>query len=149
VGYCAFAAKPSPKRLTQGPYLQIESNAYGPHILRQDSRDSAPGTFLAGRFGRILQAQGFQLDIKAPRFGEPLPATLKDYDGAIVFGGPMSANDEHACCAGDGLDRGCAQGGEAVLGICLGRRCWRAISGTGSARIRKGALRSVLPDPSN
>jgi GMP synthase (glutamine-hydrolysing) len=50
----------------------------------------------AGRFGRILRAEGLELDVRRPRFGDPLPATLKDHAGVIVFGGPMSVNDEKA-----------------------------------------------------
>jgi len=48
----------------------------------------------SGRFGCLLKARGFELDIRRPRFGDPLPQTLADYAGAIIFGGPMSANDE-------------------------------------------------------
>ncbi|MEM6666969.1 MAG: glutamine amidotransferase, partial [Pseudomonadota bacterium] len=33
------------------------------------------------------------LDIRRPRFGDPLPATMDDHAGAVIFGGPMSAND--------------------------------------------------------
>jgi GMP synthase (glutamine-hydrolysing) len=46
-----------------------------------------------GRVGRLLLERGFPLDIRRPRFGEALPTTLADHAGAIVFGGPMSAND--------------------------------------------------------
>jgi len=42
----------------------------------------------------MLQEQGIELDIRRPRFGDPLPESLKEHAGAIVFGGPMSANDE-------------------------------------------------------
>jgi GMP synthase (glutamine-hydrolysing) len=31
--------------------------------------------------------------VRRPRFGEPLPATMAEHSGAIIFGGPMSAND--------------------------------------------------------
>src|SRR4051812_6441169 len=46
-----------------------------------------------GRVGRLLQERGHRLDIRRPRFGDPLPATLSGHAGAAVFGGPMSAND--------------------------------------------------------
>jgi GMP synthase (glutamine-hydrolysing) len=49
-----------------------------------------------GRLGRLLRGQGFELDCRRPCFGDPLPATLKGHAGAIVFGGPMSVNDEDA-----------------------------------------------------
>ncbi|HEV7911228.1 MAG TPA: glutamine amidotransferase, partial [Methylocella sp.] len=47
-----------------------------------------------GRLGRLLRAQGFELDCRRPCFDDPLPETLRNYAGAIVFGGPMSVNDE-------------------------------------------------------
>ena len=46
-----------------------------------------------GRVGQLLSAAGFQLDIRRPPLGDPLPDTLDGHRGAVVFGGPMSAND--------------------------------------------------------
>jgi GMP synthase (glutamine-hydrolysing) len=46
-----------------------------------------------GRVGRLLQERGHRLDIRRPRYGDPLPETLADHAGAVIFGGPMSAND--------------------------------------------------------
>lgn len=46
-----------------------------------------------GRVGLRLAARGFPLDIRRPRFGDPLPDTLEAHAGAVIFGGPMSAND--------------------------------------------------------
>jgi GMP synthase (glutamine-hydrolysing) len=46
-----------------------------------------------GRIGYELTTLGHALDIRRPRFGDPLPETLAEHDGAIIFGGPMSAND--------------------------------------------------------
>ena len=48
-----------------------------------------------GRVGMALRALGARLDIRRTGLGEPLPKTLADHDGVIVFGGPMGANDEH------------------------------------------------------
>jgi hypothetical protein len=45
-----------------------------------------------GHVGQWLVRNGFRLDIRKPRFGEPLPETLADHCGAVIFGGPMSAN---------------------------------------------------------
>src|SRR5262245_40127124 len=47
-----------------------------------------------GRVGQTLRNMGYALDIRRPRFGDPLPQTMHEHAGAIVFGGPMSANDE-------------------------------------------------------
>src|SRR6202022_1533425 len=55
-------------------------------VLHQES--STPG-----RIGNALRALGHQLDIRRPRFGDALPATLEGHAGAVIFGGPMSAND--------------------------------------------------------
>lgn len=55
-------------------------------VLHQET--SSPG-----RIGQMLKRRGHALDIRRPRFGDPLPSTLADHAGAIVFGGPMSAND--------------------------------------------------------
>src|SRR4051794_15518143 len=46
-----------------------------------------------GRIGNALRARGYRLDIRRPRFGDPLPETLDNHAGAVIFGGPMSAND--------------------------------------------------------
>lgn len=47
-----------------------------------------------GRIGRLLEKRGHALDIRRPRFGDLLPGNLGDHAGAVIFGGPMSANDE-------------------------------------------------------
>lgn len=49
----------------------------------------------AGRVGHVLVENGFELDIRRPPLGDPLPETLDGHAGAVVFGGPMSANDHH------------------------------------------------------
>src|SRR5882757_4589510 len=50
-------------------------------------------TSTPGRVGNALRALGHPLDVRRPRFGDPLPKTLDDHSGAVIFGGPMSAND--------------------------------------------------------
>jgi GMP synthase (glutamine-hydrolysing) len=47
-----------------------------------------------GRIGLELKKRGIPLDIRRPRFDDPLPKTLKDHAGAVIFGGPQSANDK-------------------------------------------------------
>lgn len=47
----------------------------------------------AGRVGQVLAESGFDLDIRRPPLGDRLPDTLDEHAGAVVFGGPMSAND--------------------------------------------------------
>ena len=55
-------------------------------VLHQES--STPG-----RIGNVLRALGYRLDVRRPRFGDALPETLDGHAGAVIFGGPMSAND--------------------------------------------------------
>jgi GMP synthase (glutamine-hydrolysing) len=50
-------------------------------------------TSTPGRVGNALRALGHPLDIRRPRFGDALPETLDGHAGAVIFGGPMSAND--------------------------------------------------------
>src|SRR5436190_23839087 len=50
-------------------------------------------TSTPGRIGNALRALGHRLDIRRPRFGDALPQTLDAHAGAVIFGGPMSAND--------------------------------------------------------
>lgn len=46
-----------------------------------------------GRIGWMLQLMGYGLDVRRPVLGDELPETLARHSGAIIFGGPMSAND--------------------------------------------------------
>jgi len=41
----------------------------------------------------MLVAKGFELDERRPAFGDKLPDSMEGHAGAVVFGGPMSAND--------------------------------------------------------
>ena len=46
-----------------------------------------------GHVGQWLRMRGYRLDVRRPRYGDPLPETLAHHAGAVIFGGPMSAND--------------------------------------------------------
>ncbi|HXW20611.1 MAG TPA: glutamine amidotransferase [Roseiarcus sp.] len=48
-----------------------------------------------GRIGRLLNEAGAELDIRRHSLDDPLPETLANHAGVVVFGGPMSANDDH------------------------------------------------------
>jgi GMP synthase (glutamine-hydrolysing) len=74
-----------------------------------------------GRVGQMLVEAGFSLDIRRPVLGDPLPDTLAGHAGAIVFGGPMSANDEDAAIRReiDWLEVPLRED-KPYLGICLG-----------------------------
>lgn len=46
-----------------------------------------------GHVGHWFRRHGYPIDIRRPYAGEQLPTTLSDHCGAIIFGGPQSAND--------------------------------------------------------
>jgi GMP synthase (glutamine-hydrolysing) len=75
----------------------------------------------AGRVGQILMSKGFDLDIRRPPLGDPLPETLADHAGAVIFGGPMSANDpdDYVKRETDWIGVPLAED-KPFLGICLG-----------------------------
>ena len=74
-----------------------------------------------GRLGRLLRERGHPLDIRRPRFGDRLPPTLAEHAGAIIFGGPMSANDPDDFVRAETDWIGvCLKEGAPFLGICLG-----------------------------
>ena len=74
-----------------------------------------------GRVGHLLLEGGFDLDIRRPPLGDPLPETLAHHAGAVVFGGPMSANDadEFVRRETDWLSVPLNED-KPFLGICLG-----------------------------
>ena len=84
-------------------------------VLHQDH--STPG-----RVGTLLAQRGFALDVRRPSLGEPLPKTLAEHAGAIVFGGPMSANDDHLDWVRREIDWLAVPLSEnkPLLGVCLG-----------------------------
>ncbi len=71
--------------------------------------------------GRTLARQGHPLDIRKPRFGDALPDTLADHDGAVIFGGPMSANDRNDFIVREIDWIGVAlRENKPFMGVCLG-----------------------------
>ena len=74
-----------------------------------------------GRIGAVLRAMDVRLDIRRPSLGEPLPETLADHSGVIVFGGPMGANDtlDWVRREIDWLETPLAEA-KPTLGVCLG-----------------------------
>ena len=87
-------------------------------LLVMQATDASPG-----RCRRKLRERGYLLDYRYPQAGQPLPADLDGYAGAMVFGGPMSANDDGKLpgirAQLDWIPRALASG-KPLLGICLG-----------------------------
>ena len=76
---------------------------------------------ICGRVGQHFAARGIPLDIRRPRLGDPLPETLDQHAGAVIFGGPMSANDSDEAIRRetDWIAVPLAEN-KPFLGICLG-----------------------------
>jgi GMP synthase (glutamine-hydrolysing) len=78
-------------------------------------------TSTPGRIGMMLRARGFELDIRRPCVGDALPHTMEEHDGAVIFGGPMSANDNEPWIAREidwiGVP---LKEQKPFLGVCLG-----------------------------
>lgn len=84
-----------------------------------------------GRVGQWLVRKGYKLDIRRPPLGDPLPDDLSGYAGAVVFGGPMSANDDEPYVHQE-IDwcGTCMKQEVPFLGICLGAQLLvRALGG--------------------
>ena len=94
-------------------------------IVHQSSSDP-------GRVGRILQASGYELDIRCPSNFDELPATMASHDGVVIFGGPMSANDSETLpfirTELDWIPM-VLESGKPFLGICLGAQLLARVLG--------------------
>jgi GMP synthase (glutamine-hydrolysing) len=97
--------------------MRVERASPKPVLVVLHQEHSTPG-----RVGRLLASRGHSLDIRRPCLGDPLPETLARHAGAVVFGGPMSANDDHhAFIKAETEWVGVAlREGKPFLGLCLG-----------------------------
>jgi GMP synthase (glutamine-hydrolysing) len=87
-----------------------------PVLIVLHQQNSTPG-----RVGHYLVKRGYPLDIRKPCIGDPLPDTLARHSGAIVFGGPQSANDndDYVLREIDWMAVPLKEN-KPLLGICLG-----------------------------
>ena len=78
-------------------------------------------TSTPGRIGMMLQGLGFALDIRRPCLGDELPASMEQHEGVVIFGGPMSANDNEPWIAREINWIGVPlKEQKPFLGVCLG-----------------------------
>lgn len=90
-----------------------------------------------GHVGHLLHARGHRLDIRRPRYGDPLPDTLSGHAGTVILGGPMSANDKDDFMLAEiGLVELALREEAPFLGICLGAQMMALCLGA-----------KVAPDP--
>ena len=75
----------------------------------------------AGDIANKLKIRGFNFEIRRPSLGDSLPTNLNNYNAIVVFGGPMSANDNDEFMKKeiDWIGQ-VLQSEVPFLGICLG-----------------------------
>ena len=75
----------------------------------------------AGDIANKLKIRGFNFEISRPSLGDSLPTNLNNYSAIVVFGGPMSANDNNEFMKKeiDWIGQ-VLQSEVPFLGICLG-----------------------------
>src|SRR5688572_10159044 len=93
-----------------------DPNSLKPVLIVLHQETSTPG-----RVGNALRALGQPRDIRRPQSGDALPDTLDQHAGAVIFGGPMSANasDDYVRREIDWIEVPLREQRQ-FLGICLG-----------------------------
>jgi len=87
-------------------------------------------TTIPGVVGEKLNDMGYELDIRAPIFGESLPDDLENYAAALVFGGPMSVNDDEPYLHKEAAwVQKVLEAKLPYLGICLGAQLLAKVLG--------------------
>ncbi|MEL6552439.1 MAG: gamma-glutamyl-gamma-aminobutyrate hydrolase family protein [Cyanobacteria bacterium J06621_11] len=87
-------------------------------------------TTIPGVVGEKLVDMGYELDIRAPIFGDVLPQQLDEYAAALVFGGPMSVNDDEPYLHRElAWIRSVLAADLPYLGICLGAQLLAKVLG--------------------
>ncbi|MGB3692319.1 MAG: gamma-glutamyl-gamma-aminobutyrate hydrolase family protein [Spirulinaceae cyanobacterium] len=85
-----------------------------------------------GLVGKLLQQAGYELDVRIPSVGQELPVSLDYHEAVIIFGSPMSANDDqtlpHIQTESNWIPTAIASG-KPFLGICLGAQLLARVLG--------------------
>ena len=112
--------------LTQGDDRMLQAHPpLKPILIVLHQPQSTPA-----HIGQSLVRMGYTLDIRRPRFGDPLPTTMAHHDGAVIFGGPMSANDpdDYIKAEIDWINVPLSEN-KPFLGICLGAQMFARLLG--------------------
>jgi GMP synthase (glutamine-hydrolysing) len=92
-----------------------------PRVLVVEHEEACP----PARFGGWLEDVGVDVDVVRPHLGVELPATTASYDGVVILGGSMSANDDDEIAWLEpvkALARSLLAARTPTLGICLGHQ---------------------------
>ncbi len=111
-------------------------------LVVQHEADGPPG-----HVGRWLLESGCRLDVRRPYAGEQLPDDLGEYDGLLVLGGAMGANDDEQhwwLAPTKGLIRDAGDAELPTLGICLGHQLAATALGGASIRNPRGQQIGLL-----
>src|SRR5688500_8366340 len=98
------------------PVARPKAAAELPVLMVQHRLHSSPGRSRHG-----IQRNRHPLALRRPCYDDPLPESLEQHCGAVIFGGPQRAND-----CDDYIEREVAWVGVALqekkpfLGVCLG-----------------------------
>jgi len=104
----------------------MSGDARGPVLLVVHNRRSRPG-----QVAEVIRAKGWETLRCCPREGDPLPDP-RSLAGVVVYGGPMSANDDDTLpFIRDELAwlPGVLDAGTPFLGICLGAQMLARVAG--------------------
>jgi GMP synthase (glutamine-hydrolysing) len=95
-----------------------------------------------GRVGEILRTLGYELDMRIPAIGHELPDHPREHHGAVIFGGPMSANDDHEefIKAEEKYVEKVLAAELPFLGICLGAQIMARVLGADVNRHPEGCM---------
>ena len=99
-------------------------------------------------FGEWWAEAGLGYDAVLAHRGEPVPASLGSYDGLVVLGGEMGANDDVDfpwLPATKALISAVTRSGRCFLGICLGHQLAAAALGGEVVRNARGHSRGLTP----
>jgi GMP synthase (glutamine-hydrolysing) len=109
------------------PFAGREAGEKLPVVIVLHQPHSTPG-----HIGHWFERNGHALDIRRPRYGDALPGTLERHCGAVIFGGPMSANDTDDFIRQETDWIGVALAEKKpFLGVCLGAQMLcRLLGGT-------------------
>lgn len=99
---------------------------HSPVLLVVHQQNSDPG-----RIASVLTEMGYSIDLRRLACGDTLPPDMETHAGVVIFGGPMSVNDETVPFVRDELrwiPKALASG-KPYLGVCLGAQMLARVMG--------------------